>query len=136
MDTFSIDLARFGDNALNNAEKIVRKIALDLHGRIVARTPVDTGRAKANNQVSLGSLGTNVVERDEPTALGTPAPITESEAKAKARAYKLGQSIFIYNNVHYITLLEFAPFGSQQAPSGMFRISFMETMRQLGGVQG
>ena len=135
MDTFSIDLARFGDNALNNAEKIVRKIALDLHGRIVARTPVATGRAKANNQVSLGSLGTNVVERDEPTALGTPAPITESEAKAKARAYKLGQSIFIYNNVHYITLLEFHH-QSTQAPSGMFRISFMETMRQLGGVQG
>jgi len=45
MSTFSLDLAKFGQKAIDNSEKIIRKIGFDMHARIVMRMPVDTGRA-------------------------------------------------------------------------------------------
>ena len=56
MSRFAVDLARFGQRALDNADKIMRKIAFDMHSRIVMRMPVDTGRARANTQISINSL--------------------------------------------------------------------------------
>jgi hypothetical protein len=46
--------------------------------------------------------------------------------------FKLGDTVFIYNNVEYILALEFG--SSKQAPAGMFRISFEEIVQHLGGV--
>lgn len=132
MISFELQLSRFGENALQNAEKIVKKITLDLHGRIVARTPVDTGRAKANNQVHIGAMSHSIVVRNERTPLGTPAPITQAKAKRELKNFKLGDLIYIYNNVNYIIELEFHAH-SRQAPSGMFRLSFAEVVANLNG---
>ena len=48
MTSFSVDLAKFGQNAVDNSGVFVRKIGLDLHKMIVERMPVETGLAKGN----------------------------------------------------------------------------------------
>lgn len=127
MTTFSVDLAKFGQKAIDNSEKIVRKIALDMHSRIVKRMPVDTGRARANTQISLHSLPT-----DASMEVDKSGNATIRSAGTALRDFQLGDTVFIYNNVEYILFLEFG--SSKQAPQGMFRITFEEIVQHLGGV--
>ena len=114
MSSFELDLARFGQKALGNAEKVVRKISLDMHSRIVERTPVDTGRAKAGTHISINT---------QPAGENGPG-------ESGINPFKLGDTVIIYNNVEYIVPLEYGH--SKQAPQGMFRISFNEVVMHLG----
>ena len=114
MSSFELDLAKFGQKALDNAEQVVRKISLDMHSRIVERTPVDTGRAKAGTHISINMQ-----------------PIGESgPGEHGISPFKLGDTVIIYNNVEYIVPLEYGH--SKQAPQGMFRISFNDVVTHLG----
>lgn len=125
MSTFSIDLAKFGQKAVDNSEKVIRRIGFDMHSRIVQRMPKDTGRATANQQVSLNSLPSeSVLEFDK------SGNATISKGGAALATFKLGDTIFLYNNVEYILPLEFG--SSKQAPAGMFRITFEEVVQHLG----
>jgi len=127
MSSFSVDLAKFGQKAIDNSEEIVRKIAFDMHSRIVKRMPVDTGRARANTQISLHNLPSNATLETDKSGNATIA-----SGNRELSQFKLGDTVFIYNNVEYILSLEFG--SSKQAPAGMFRISFDEIVQHLGGV--
>jgi len=127
MSSFSVDLAKFGQKAIDNSEEIVRKIAFDMHSRIVKRMPVDTGRARANTQISLHNLPSNATLETDKSGNATIA-----FGNRELSQFKLGDTVFIYNNVEYILSLEFG--SSKQAPAGMFRISFDEIVQHLGGV--
>ena len=118
MSTFTLDLSKFGAKVVANAEKVARKIGLDMHSRIVERMPVDTGRARANTGIAVG---------------GNPGTKTDSTGMPTANVggFKLGDSITIFNNVEYIIPLEYHAH-SKQAPNGMFRVSFNEIASQVG----
>jgi hypothetical protein len=123
--SFSVDLAKFGQKAVDNGEKIVRKIAFDMHSRIVQRMPADTGRAKANQQISINSLPSgSVMEFDK------KGNATISKGNKALASFNLGDTIFLYNNVEYILPLEYGH--SKRAPQGMFRITFEEIVQHLG----
>ena len=109
MTSFSVDLAKFGQKAVDNAEKIVRKIAFDMHSRIVMRMPVDTGRAKANTQISINNLPSgSTLDTDK------NGRASISAGGRTMKQFELGDVIFIYNNVEYIVRLNEGH--SQQAP--------------------
>lgn len=114
MSSFELDLAKFGQKAIDNAEKVVRKIGLDMRSRIVERTPVNTGRAKSGTHISINT---------HPTG-------EEGPGESGINPFKLGDTVIIYNNVEYIVPLEYGH--SKQAPQGMFRISFNEVVTHLG----
>ena len=122
MGSFTIELTKFGQKVQRNASLIVRKIAFDLLTLIVEISPVDTGRFRANNQISLNSIpGTAIIAFDR------SGSATLSSGDNVLGAYSLGDTIFVYNNVEYGIYLEFGrddgtP-GSCQAPQGVFRIS-------------
>ena len=117
MSTFTLDLSKFGAKAIGNAEKVVRKIALDMHSRIVERSPVDTGRFRANNSVSIG---------------GNPGTTTTETgiSKPNVDGFQIGQVVFLYNNLEYAMKLEMGH--SKQAPSGVYRLSFREVASNVG----
>ena len=122
MGSFTVDLRRFKLDTAQKAEKVVRKIALDLLTMVVTASPVDTGRFRHNNQISLNSLPGTVLLGFDKSGTATIA-----SGDAKLGAYRLGDTIFIYNNVEYGIYLEFGrddgrP-GSVLAPNGVFRIS-------------
>lgn len=136
MSSFSVDLAKFGQKSIDNSEKIIRKTAFDLHARIVKRTPVDTGRAKANTQISLNSVpGSASLAKD--TTKSSPIADAgqidfglQTQALNEVSKFELGDTIFIYNNVEYIVPLEYGH-SQLQAPKGMWRISLAEILEQL-----
>ena len=137
---------------------IQRKIAMDLLRGVVMKTPVDTGRARGNWQVTTGTTA--------PTSeLGQSKGAGGSKDKGGGHTVSKGQKkidlckpygvIYLTNNVPYIGVLEFGGFVpkdpgpskdkrkgrlgrtlvkggySVQAPKGMVRITLAEITRSL-----
>lgn len=107
-------------------ELLMRKIALDLWGDITLRTPVDTGRARANWFLTVGAPSN---ERDLHEGAKTgevAAPPTPSLNEITGN-----ESIFIINNLVYIEALEEGH--SKQAPIGMVRLALQAEAALLQG---
>ncbi|MDD2114169.1 HK97 gp10 family phage protein [Pseudomonas asiatica] len=95
----------------------VRVIALAMLNEIVLRSPVDTGRFRGNNIVSVGSpVYTSSVNVDP----------TGSETIQQGVRVMTGlepyTQVFIQNNLIYAVPLEDGH--SQQAPAGIYAVSF------------
>lgn len=100
---------------------VLRKFALDLMTRVIFRTPVDTGRARAGWGAAGKALGINVPKPTlKPDDKG--GPIDEGEYEENLTGDR--QFIRVANNVNYIMPLEYGH--SKQAPFGMVRVSMAE----------
>lgn len=127
MGQFALDLKKFGQLTSSKMLTVVRKTALELLRGVVLNTPVDTGRARANWQVSLGAPADSEVGWEG----YTPGAVEANGAAAAAQALKDGAgtiqkakaevAIYLSNNLPYIERLENG--WSQQAPAGMVRIT-------------
>lgn len=118
---FLLDLDAFKKTAVDKALLLQKRVALDLYARIIRRTPVDTGRARASWNLSVGKPDRSIKPEgryDTPRAtIGSLPPVTH------------GQVIWISNNLPYIGALEHGH--SQQAPVGMVAISVEEVRAQI-----
>lgn len=101
----------------------LRAASLDALTRVIEKTPVDTGRARGNWQLAVGSI-----PRGEIRPLSVQDTITEGTARLGA--VEAGDTIYIVNNVPYIIPLEFGHSG--QAPQGMVRLTAAEL--KAGGI--
>lgn len=124
MSTFKLDINKFIDKASETADAEVRKICLDLLTGIVLKTPVDTGRARANWFTSIGSPSINITESTDPSGSATIANSLSAISEAT------GNVLWITNNLPYIYRLEFEGW-SRQAPAGMVRVTINDITRQL-----
>lgn len=130
-DKFSVELDRVLEQLKTDTQTFKRVFALNLLSRIVYRTPVDTGRARANWQVSNVSPNTNERKRfkkNQPSAVATD---TVARGQKNIDKNKEGQSIWIANNLPYIQRLESGTW-SKQAPQGMVAISIEEEETAIG----
>lgn len=73
-----------------------RRLALEALRRVVFRTPVDTGRARSNWQLSVGSPAGGEASGGDPI----------SEGLSRLAGLRFGQTIWLTNNVPYILVLE------------------------------
>jgi Bacteriophage HK97-gp10, putative tail-component len=97
---FVIRIRSMSKRIERNADVITRKIAVAVDSTVIISTPVDTGRARSNWQVNLGSpvSGTrNPLDRSGQSAI--------AEGETKIAKYKGGTTIHITNNLPYIGLL-------------------------------
>lgn len=111
--------------------QILRKIAFDFLRKVIKKTPVDTGRARAGWTAWLDQQGEFVnLTADAPNA--SVKAVSEGK-QAGDFEERLGrgpiQFITLINGVHYIVFLEFG--SSDQAPAGMVRLTMREL--QMGG---
>lgn len=132
-------------------EKVVRQVTLELFNRVVLRSPVDTGRFRANWNVSYASIDT-AVEGDgsEKGANSWPSKRGKLfQVQAATLAAPVGGIVYMCNSLPYARVLEYgeypnpAKFGSKkrgetemtihteggysiQAPSGMVRVTALE----------
>lgn len=119
MTTFTADIHKFIDKAGANAEAVVRQTCYEIAERVVERTPVDTGYARAcwqadlTPQVKFRLSG----EGSEPA----PAPADFGVVIAQMT---LGSTLYLMNNARYIRKLEYGH--SAQAPQGMVRRTVAE----------
>lgn len=117
-----------GSRIQENTDRLVRKVALAADQAAVSGTPVDTGRAKSNWLVQVGSANTSEVEAYVPGIGRSTASQNEDAALAQGRAeiakYKNGQEIHITNNLPYIGELNDG--SSAQAPKNFVETAVIE----------
>ena len=124
---FADDFQKFRVKVEKRNGAIVRKVGLTLHGRIVERCPVDTGRARANNQIEIKTKPmSTLIETDK------AGDKTKRRASLAMAGYTLGDDIWIANNVAYIIPLEYGH--SKQRPEGMFRVSIQDILTAWPGL--
>jgi hypothetical protein len=136
MTSFSLDVKKFAEKAGKDADAVISKICLDLLSDIVLNTPVDTGRARANWQCSIGSPSTGQIAFEADAGRGVSAPAISGgstyaiSAGAAAVANAPRNIFWISNNLPYIYRLEFEQW-SKQAPSGMVRLAINRAERKM-----
>lgn len=107
----------FADVVQEQVAQRVRVIAMAMLNEIVLRSPVDTGRFRGNNIVSVGSpVYTNTANVDP-----TGAETINRGLSAMSGLEPFTQ-VFIQNNLPYAVPLEDGH--SKQAPAGIYAVSF------------
>ncbi len=121
--SFDKDLVNFSKRTGVELDKTVRKIALELYDGVTKKTPVDTGRAKGNWNMSVGRKDISVNNSATSTPQGQSAkrPILIKGAGEKP--------IYITNSLPYIYALEHGH--SQKASAGMVAITVNEVRVSL-----
>lgn len=125
--TFALDLKRFGELTEDRLNLVVRKVSFDLFARIIMRTPVDTGRARANWFASVNSASIETTEDTDPGPVngqGTGDSAARARAQAVTLQAKAGDRIFLMNSLPYILALEDGH--SKQAAAGMVKVTLQD----------
>lgn len=138
MPTAASVISSFRTKVENAARLVVADSVLQLQEEIQDRTPVLTGRAKANWIVAVGVPSAVAIYHE---AVGEPTPAYVKEwsnikklAASELKRMKVDSTVFITNNVGYTYDLEFLEpgnGGSWQAPNGMVRISALRFPQML-----
>ena len=120
------DLAKFAKLIDVGLGLVVEKATHDIHGKIVKRTPVDTGRARASWGVGVGA----------PHKGPPPAPGKETYGAPPAPPTNLtgDAPVYITSNLVYIEALENGHSG--QAPNGMVKIAVAEVVAEIDAIMG
>ena len=129
---FTVPIADVLLRVQTRLEEKARDHTITLFRKIVTRTPVDTGRTRANWNVSFGAPN---------YSYGPSVVLSRSMAQiAKIRKYPIGVKVYLANGAPHIRLLEYGGYPqspkrgtgktaggfSTQAPAGMVRISVAE----------
>jgi hypothetical protein len=85
---------------------VVKKIALEAFSGMVMKTPVDTGRARANWSVSIGKASGSTREAFDKQPFGMAPGAQQAQATATANGAKNGATIYVTNSLPYILPLE------------------------------
>jgi Bacteriophage HK97-gp10, putative tail-component len=114
---FSLDIRKFAEKAGAKADFVVKKTIFDLFSEIVMRTPVDTGRLRANWQIGVNQApgaAYDWVDKDGSATLQIAQQMLDT-------AKGIGDTYYIVNNLVYAIPIEYGH--SKQAPAGMVRVS-------------
>lgn len=117
--SFGLQISKWADKARGNADIVTRRVVAEMVSRVVLRTPVDTGRARANWQTTVGVPASATLEEVDKTGSGAI-----SRGIAVAGRFPMGATVWISNGLPYASRLEYG--WSQQAPAGMVRVTVAE----------
>lgn len=136
--SFAKQISAFGVKTKEQMDFFVFTVCTEITNGIVLKTPVDTGRARANWFPSLDVPDGTVSTRVDPNGATT---IATAQGIAKEAA---GRVFYLSNNLPYIRHLEYGLYGkpqgsangpktvggfSKQAPAGMVRTTINEVVR-------
>lgn len=122
--------SKFAVKLGQESKEVVAKVALELHSRLVMKTPVDTGRARSNWQVRLdapfdgfkpstGGKGTQ----------GAMTTILEAQRRLEPQKMRGLPTVYITNNLPYIKYLNDG--SSEQAPKHFIETTLAEVSDAL-----
>jgi len=122
-----------------NADALTRRVALAVDSAVVLATPVDTGQARSNWQVSLGSPQTGTIPPYSPgqggSSAGANAQAAIDQGNRVIASRTAGVDIHITNNLDYIDELNNGK--SLQAPAGFVEEAVLvgvQTVNQFGSI--
>lgn len=124
MATWSIPIEKLVAKTGQKIDKAVKAATFEIFKAVILKSPVDTGRFRANWQFSRGTpaQGINL-------AFDTSGALAIAGA-SKALTTNLGSVVYLVNNLPYAERLEYESW-SKQAPSGMVRLTIREFMSHL-----
>lgn len=122
---FEIGLDEFAKKEIPRTVKLVQqKVGLQLVRGVILKTPVDTGRARGNWQVSINVSINTVIDR-----LDRSGGAAISDGTSLVTSAEPFSVISLQNNLPYIIKLEEGH--SKQAPAGMVELTLNEIMSQF-----
>ena len=124
MGQFHIDLTAIVEKTKLRIDDVVQKATFDIFRSVILKSPVDTGRFKANWQSSVGSYASISIDATDPSGTSTINAMASVALSTKA-----GNIVYLTNNLPYATFLEYG--GSIQAPSGMVRTTITEYQQYI-----
>ena len=118
-EKFAQRIRRMADQVEVQAGRIVAQTAQIISQTVILATPVDTGRARANWQIGIGSpVIVETPERDQAGATTIARNASKLAIGSRAR------TIFLSNNVDYIGDLNAG--SSSQAPANFVEIAVQQ----------
>ena len=132
---FSRRIALIGTGVVEEADRLVRTVALLADQTVVLRTPVDKGRARSNWSVALDAPPRTQIEAYAPGQQGSTGAANAQAALAQGAAAISGysgwrnSSINISNNLPYINRLNQG--WSSQAPAGFVEAAVQTSVRAV-----
>jgi len=126
--SFASDIRQFSRKTGVNAEQVFRKLGFQAFNGVLIRSPVDEGRFRASNRISINSVDSSVEPEDFSSDIQEGAPATGAEvgkADAAIGSAKIGDRIYITNNLPYAQALEDGH-SQRQAPRGVYSLTFQE----------
>ena len=103
----------------NDSEQHLKKISAEMLQGVIVRSPVDQGAFRGNHKVSVNNPDTTSDKNLKDTQANKTL-LSESE---KLKQLKLGDMVYIQNNLPYALRLENGH--SQQAPLGIYGLTFL-----------
>lgn len=116
--SFQAQMKAFENMTEDKANKVFRKVCLDLSSGVIKGTPVDSGRAKSNWQPNIQTFSSGVLTEEDKSGTSTIGKVA-----SKVVALKIGSTFTLTNNLPYIERLEYGY--SKQAPQGMVRLNLL-----------
>lgn len=135
IDQFAKKMEKFAKGIDPTVTGIVQRTTLSVAEELIQDTPVDTGKARSNWQVSLpGELSPVIGPHSPGRHLGKKEQLNKQIALllAKIKIYsvlKNAKSLSIQNNVDYIRDLNEIP-SSQQSPAGFVERAIVRGVRR------
>lgn len=129
---FSAEVGLFAEEEVpRRVQQAQQKIGLQALRGVVLKTPVDTGRARANWQTTIGTPASGELDRQDKSDTNSNIAIAQgSQVVEAAQPFSV---IWLTNNLPYIERLENGY--SQQAPNGMVSTTVTEISSQFRRIE-
>lgn len=124
--SFTLDLSRICAKAKGNTEMVVRKVMIETFTKVVLKSPVDTGRFRANWNCAVNNYDPATSEATDKGGRSSISKITTKVAATRID----GSPVYLTNSLPYAKRLEEGY--SKQAPSGMVKLSLLEITAKYG----
>lgn len=117
--SFAADIAKFVERAKGNVDTATRQATVLLAQGVILKSPVDTGRFRANWQFSGAGI-----QRATSLAVDRGGQVTVNRLVAEIQRTGSGGVTYLSNSLPYAVRLENG--WSKQAPQGMVRLTVQE----------
>ena len=112
----------FGFQVLEDADDFSKKVAGEMLGQVVTRSPVDSGAYRGNHRVGVNSVDTTADKsQTENTAIQRGVATIQAGGG-------IGKIVYISNSLPYATKIEFGH--SMQAPNSVYALSFQSVVNK------
>jgi len=130
MSRIDFNVKKLESTINTKASALIRKVVLDGMKNLVRQSPVDTGRFKANWSTSINIMDAGTSGTKSKTPYGSlSSPAVFKKSSENIANYKLGQTMFLHNNLKYALPLEYGT--SKQAGAGWIRNTAELLQRKL-----
>ncbi len=123
LNDFVLDLSKFQELTAEELRRVQKKVAFDGLWKVTQKTPVDTGRARAN--------WTLAAEEPDETIL-PEGHYAQPNAPGSLENLGLFGMVWLNNQLPYAPELEDG--SSKQAPAGMVKVSVVELQQEIAAL--